>query len=137
MIASLINLTPRLLEKADTMKGRILIIMLLILNTGFFWFPKSPEGSIKFIKEIKKIPVDASVQAMAEFYPYTNYSYIRTPLMQGQNITADYIILRDDLGSWGWDKEKQFSLISDMLGSKTYENISGVKNLYIFRKRPI
>lgn len=122
------------------LRGRIpatLVCIAIVLNVSYLTYPAIPGGRLEFIKQLSNIPKGASVQIMSCFYPVLGYRRDKMLLKPGQELAAEYVIIRVDSTTWPFSEREAREMVRTALESGKYENLSGVKGFFVLRRLPV
>ena len=114
-----------------------LVCIAIVLNVSYLTYPAIPCGRWKFIKQLSYIPKGASVQVMSCFYPVLGYGRSKILLEPGRELTAEYVIIREDSTTWPFSERDAREMVRTALETGKYENLSGVKGFFVLRRLPV
>ena len=108
-----------------------LVCLAVILNISYLRYPPVPRERLQILRELRNIPADKTIQAMSCFYPVLSYDREKNLIEPGENLKAEYVILRTDSTTWPFTEDQAKVIAREAIESGEYENVSGVKGFFI------
>jgi uncharacterized membrane protein len=113
----------------------LLACLAVVLNVAHFTIPRVPAERPAFLDALARIPPGATVQAMSCFVPVVGYDRDRAPLMPGDSLRAEFVLLRTDETTWPFSAPRAQSLADDAVDSGRYNALYRQGTFLVLRRR--
>lgn len=129
--------SPALRRIASSRWGAPLAALALMLNVAHFTFHRIPPERGAVLRELGKMPREATVQAMPCFFPVLGYERSKSLLMPGDRPAADYIVLRSEETTWPFAKPEVQRLAQEAMASRQYVSLYDRGGFQILGRRSL
>lgn len=120
-LASVVGLASRAGRRLTASRvAPALTALVIMLNVAHFSFPAVPPERQAVLAELARIPDRATVQAMSCFFPVLGYARMKTVLMPGEALEADYVVLRSSVTAWPFATAQVERLAREAVASGRY-----------------
>jgi hypothetical protein len=94
---------------------------LMMLNVAHYVFPEIPSARNDILKQIERIPKDASVQAMSCFFSVLGYERRKEMITATSDLHSDYILVRTQMTTWPLSEQESELVVAQCRENQAYD----------------